>query len=66
MKQKYEKILEKIKKKGLATWYQIIIFSLAPDDTFAQRELKLFQIDALTRSCGIQKMLRRREILERT
>ena len=32
---------------------------------FAQSELKLFQIDRLTRSYGIQKLMRRREILER-
>jgi hypothetical protein len=33
--------------------------------TFAQRELKLLQINRLTRSCSIQKLLRRRKILER-
>ena len=34
-------------------WYQIIKFSPATNDTFAQRELKLFQIDKLTRSCHV-------------
>ena len=42
-------------------WCQIIKFSPAPDDMFAHRELILFQID---RPYGIQKLLRRREILE--
>ena len=45
-------------------WCQIFKFSPAPGDMFAQVELKLFQIDRLTRSYGIQKLLRRREILE--
>jgi len=45
-------------------WCQIIKFSPAPDDMFTQRELKLFQIDRLARSYGVQKLLRRREIME--
>ena len=45
-------------------WCQIIKFSPAPDDTFAQSELELFQIDRFARSYGIQKLLRCREILE--
>ena len=45
-------------------WCQIIKFSPAPDDMFAQSELELFQIDRLTRSYGVQKLLRCREILE--
>jgi len=45
-------------------WCQIIKFSPAPNDMFAQSELKLFQINRLARSYGIQKLLRRRKILE--
>ena len=44
-------------------WGQIIKLSPVSDD-FAQSELKLFQIDRLARSYGIQKLLRRREFLE--
>jgi len=45
-------------------WCHIIKFSPAPDDMLAQSELKLFQIDGLARSYGVQKLLRRREIME--
>jgi hypothetical protein len=45
-------------------WCQIVKLSPAPDDTFAQSELKeLFQIDRLARSYGIQKLLRCRELI---
>jgi len=45
-------------------WCQIVKLSPAPNDTFAQSELKLFYIDSFSRSYGIQKLLRCREILE--
>jgi hypothetical protein len=45
-------------------WCQNVKISPAPDDMFAQSELKLFQVDRLARSYGIQKLLRRREFLE--
>ena len=40
------------------------MLSPAPNDMFAQSELELFKMDRLARSYGIQKILRRREILE--
>ena len=40
-------------------------FSPAPNDMFVQNELKLFHIDRLTRLYAIQKLSRRRKILER-
>ena len=43
-------------------WCQIVKLSPAPDDTFAQSELKPFQMDRLARSYGIQKLLRCRII----
>jgi alpha-amylase/alpha-mannosidase (GH57 family) len=46
-------------------WCQTVKLSPAPNDMFAKSELKLFQSDRLTRSNGIQKLLRRREFLER-
>jgi len=46
-------------------WCQIVKFSPARNNMSAQSELELFQIiDRLARSYGIQKLLRRREILE--
>jgi len=45
-------------------WCQIIKFSPVPNDMSALCELKLFQVDRFARSYGIQKLLRRREILE--
>jgi len=45
-------------------WCQIVKLSPAPKDLFAQIELKLFYIDSFSRSYGIQKLLRCREILE--
>ena len=45
-------------------WCQIVKLSPAPDDTFAQRKLELFQIDRFARSYGIQKLLRCKEILK--
>jgi len=45
-------------------WCQIVKLSPAPDDTFVQSELELFQIDRSARSYGYQKLLRCREILE--
>jgi hypothetical protein len=45
-------------------WCQIVKLFLTPYDKLAQSELKLFQIDRLARSYGIQKLLRCREILE--
>jgi len=44
---------------------QIVKLSPAPNYMFALSELKLFQINRFTRSYGIQRMLRHREILER-
>ena len=49
---------------AIIMWCQVVKLSPAPNDTFAQSELELFQIDRLARSYGIQKLLRRREILE--
>ena len=46
-------------------WCQIVKLSPAPNDTFAQSELELFQIDRYARSYAIQNLLRCREILER-
>jgi hypothetical protein len=44
---------------------QIVKFSPAPNKMSVQsRELKLFQIDRLTRLYGTQTLLRRRKILE--
>jgi len=34
-------------------WCQTVKFSPAPNNTFAQSELKLFYIDSFSRSCGI-------------
>jgi len=45
-------------------WCRIVKLSPAPDDTYMQIELELFQIDRFARSYGIQKLLRRREILD--
>ena len=45
-------------------WCQIVKLSPAPNDTFPQSELELFYIDSFSRSCGIQKLLSCREILE--
>ena len=45
-------------------WCQIVKLSPAPNDMFAQSEIELFQIDRFARLYGIQKLLRRREILE--
>ena len=45
-------------------WCQIVKLFLTPYDKLAQSELKLFQIDRLARSYGIQKLLRCREILD--
>ena len=46
-------------------WCQIVKLSPAPDDTYVQRELELFQIDRFARSYDIQKLLLRcREILK--
>jgi len=45
-------------------WCQTVKLPLAPNDTFAQSELKLFYIDSFSRSYGIQKLLSCREILE--
>jgi len=45
-------------------WCQIVKLSPAPNDTYVQSELKLFYIDSFSRSYGIQKLLRCREILE--
>ena len=39
-------------------WCQIIKFSPAPNNTFAQSELELFYIHRLSRSYGIKKLLR--------
>jgi hypothetical protein len=45
-------------------WCQIVKLSPAPNDTFAQSNLKLFYNDSFSRSYGIQTLLRCREILE--
>ena len=45
-------------------WCQIVKLSPAPNDTSAQSERKLFYIDSFSRTYGIQKLLRCREILE--
>ena len=41
----------------------IVKLSIAPDDMFAQGELKLFQMDRLALLYNVQELLRQKEIL---
>jgi hypothetical protein len=50
---------------SLMTRCQIVKLSPAPNDMSEQSELKLYQIDRLARSYGIQKLLRHRDFLKR-